>query len=104
MFPRHHETLGLAPAGLARNFHSLGTAVTSTENDAVEAVVMQRDFNRRVVDRWSDTEDRIKEEIAFLEARLAAIGDYGDCAYEKALARSYRLLLEEKRALVAGGA
>lgn len=37
------------------------------------------------------------EEIAYLEGRLIAIGHTGDCAYEKALAKSYQELLQERR-------
>ncbi len=40
---------------------------------------------------------RLIEEIAYLEARLHDIGITGDCAYEKALARSYDLLLKDRR-------
>ena len=40
---------------------------------------------------------RLIEEIAYLEARLIAIGQNGDCAYEKSMARSYRELLRERR-------
>lgn len=40
---------------------------------------------------------RLIEEIAYLEARLIAIGQNGDCAYEKSLARSYRELLSLRR-------
>ncbi len=40
---------------------------------------------------------RLVEEIAYLEARLTAIGQTGDCAYEKAMARSYRELLRQRR-------
>ena len=40
---------------------------------------------------------RLREEIAYLEARLISIGENGDCAYEKALARSYKQLLELRR-------
>ena len=40
---------------------------------------------------------RLVEEIAYLEARLIAIGHTGDCAYEKSLARSYRSMLHERR-------
>ena len=43
---------------------------------------------------------RLIEEIAYLEARLIAIGQTGDCAYEKSLARSYtELLLARRRQL-----
>ncbi len=40
---------------------------------------------------------RLIEEIAYLEARLIAMGQNGDCAYEKAMARSYRELLRQRR-------
>jgi len=40
---------------------------------------------------------RLLEEIAYLEARLIAIGQTGDCAYEKSLARSYSELLRTRR-------
>jgi hypothetical protein len=40
---------------------------------------------------------RLLEEIAYLEARLIAIGHTGDCAYEKSLARSYTELLRARR-------
>lgn len=40
---------------------------------------------------------RLLEEIAYLEARLMAIGQTGDCAYEKSLARSYSELLRTRR-------
>ena len=40
---------------------------------------------------------RLLEEIAYLEARLIAIGHNGDCAYEKAMARSYSELLKLRR-------
>jgi hypothetical protein len=40
---------------------------------------------------------RLVEEIAYLEARLIAIGHTGDCAYEKSLARTYSELLRTRR-------
>ncbi len=40
---------------------------------------------------------RLLEEIAYLEARLIAIGQNGDCAYEKVMERSYRELLLRRR-------
>jgi hypothetical protein len=40
---------------------------------------------------------RLLEEIAYLEARLITIGQTGDCAYEKAMARSYNQLLQLRR-------
>lgn len=45
----------------------------------------------------SPHQTRLLEEIAFLEARLHHIGQTGDCAYEKSLARSYDTLLRERR-------
>lgn len=42
------------------------------------------------------------EEIQFLERRLKAIGDAGDSAYEKLLARAYTDLLSERRRLLDG--
>ena len=47
------------------------------------------------------THSRLLEEIAYLEARLIAIGQTGDCAYEKSLARSYTELLRARRRQVA---
>jgi hypothetical protein len=44
---------------------------------------------------------RLLEEIAYLEARLIAIGQTGDCAYEKSLARSYSELLHTRRSQLA---
>ena len=41
--------------------------------------------------------DCLREEIAFFEGRLTQIGDAGDCAYERALSRIYRVLLVERR-------
>ncbi len=40
---------------------------------------------------------RLLEEIAYLEARLISIGHTGDCAYEKAMAKSYTQLLQQRR-------
>ncbi len=40
---------------------------------------------------------RLLEEIAYLEARLIAIGQTGDCAYKKSMARSYNQLLQQRR-------
>jgi hypothetical protein len=40
---------------------------------------------------------RLLEEIAYLEARLITIGQTGDCAYEKSMARSYSRLLQLRR-------
>ena len=45
----------------------------------------------------ADSINRLKEEIAFLEARLDEMGQSGDCAYEKALVRSYNERLAARR-------
>ncbi len=51
----------------------------------------------RVQPRHDKGHTRLLEEIAYLEARLLAIGETGDCAYEKSLARSYTELLHTRR-------
>lgn len=43
------------------------------------------------------TVDYLRQEIAFFEMRLAAMGERGDCAYERALSKAYRLLLRQRR-------
>lgn len=43
------------------------------------------------------TVDYLRQEIAFLEARLNEMGEKGDCAYEHALSKAYHVLLEERR-------
>lgn len=40
-------------------------------------------------------------EIAWFESRLSEIGETGDCAYEKALARSYLQAVDQRRARLA---
>jgi hypothetical protein len=40
-------------------------------------------------------------EIAWFESRLRQIGETGDCAYEKALARSYVQAVNQRRARLA---
>jgi hypothetical protein len=40
-------------------------------------------------------------EIAWFESRLREIGETGDCAYEKALARSYVQAVDQRRARLA---
>lgn len=49
----------------------------------------------------TEHQTRLLEEIAYLEARLHDIGETGDCAYEKSLARSYVHLLRERRSQLA---
>lgn len=39
---------------------------------------------------------RLLEEIAYMEARLRAIGQ-GDCAYERSLARTYAVMIHTRR-------
>ena len=41
--------------------------------------------------------DYLCQEIAFFETRLNEMGETGDCAYEHALSKAYRVLLEERR-------
>ena len=45
----------------------------------------------------ADSINRLQEEIAFLETRLDEMGGSGDCAYEKALVRSYNERLAARR-------
>lgn len=40
---------------------------------------------------------RLREEIAYMEARLAEIGDDGDCAYENAIIRFFEQQLAQRR-------
>ena len=41
---------------------------------------------------------RLREEIAYMEARLEEIGHDGDCAYEKAMIRFFEQELAARRA------
>ncbi len=41
---------------------------------------------------------RLREDIAYLEARLEEIGHDGDCAYEKAMIRFFEQELAARRA------
>ena len=43
------------------------------------------------------SEGQLLDEISWFEARLHAIGGNGDCAYEKALARSYEQAVTSHR-------
>lgn len=54
-------------------------------------------LSERVVQPQDDLQ-RITEEIAYMEARLAEIGHDGDCAYEKAIVRFFQEQLEVRRA------
>lgn len=42
-------------------------------------------------------QSQLREEIAFLEARLDEMLNCGDCAYEKALVRAYNERLADRR-------
>ena len=44
---------------------------------------------------------RLREEIAYMEARLAEIGDDGDCAYENAMIRFFEQELAQRRSRIA---
>ena len=43
------------------------------------------------------SEDQLLDEISWFETRLKEIGGNGDCAYEKALARSYEQAVTSHR-------
>jgi hypothetical protein len=44
-----------------------------------------------------DDPERLLEEIAYMESRLAEIGHDGDCAYEKAMIRFYHQQVAQRR-------
>ena len=48
------------------------------------------------------SESQLLDEISWFEGRLHAIGGNGDCAYEKALARSYEQAVSSHRERLAG--
>lgn len=43
-------------------------------------------------------EQSLREDIAYFEARLEEMGYNGDCAYERAIAKTFARLVEERRA------
>lgn len=45
---------------------------------------------------WAE-EACLLEDIAYLEARLEQMGHLGDCAYEKAMSRTYTVLVRERK-------
>jgi len=45
--------------------------------------------------------DYLRQEIAFFETRLNEMGGTGDCAYERALSKTYRILLQQRRGQLA---
>ncbi len=53
-------------------------------------------FYTTALPRVPETRSRLLEEIAWLESRLIEF-DRGDCAYEKAMVRSYTALLSARR-------
>lgn len=60
------------------------------------------DRDARLHEQMLDTsEARALNEIAYFEARLAAMGHSGDCAYEKSLVRAYRRFLRQRKYLLA---
>ncbi len=42
-----------------------------------------------------------RDDIAYLERRLSEMGSSGDCAYERALAGAFRIMLEQRRTMLA---
>ncbi len=40
---------------------------------------------------------QLRSEIAYMEARLLEMGYNGDCAYERAMAHTFRTLLDTRR-------
>lgn len=44
------------------------------------------------------SEEHIRDMVSYLRERLQAIGDQGDCAYERAMGTKYRELLQELEA------
>ena len=43
---------------------------------------------------------RLRDDIAYLEARLTEIGHDGDCAYEKAMIRFFEQQLAKRKAML----
>ncbi len=56
------------------------------------------DFYTAALPHGPHSETRLREEIAFLEARAQEVAHRADCAYENSLARTYRALLQARRA------
>jgi len=50
-----------------------------------------------VIDGDRAAERCLLEDIAYLEARLEQMGHLGDCAYEKAMTRTYAVLVRERQ-------
>lgn len=48
-------------------------------------------------------ERAVRDDIAYLERRLSEMGSSGDCAYERALAGAFRVMLEQRRTMLACG-
>lgn len=48
--------------------------------------------------RWGNkTADYLRQEIAFLEARLSEMEEKGNSAYEHAFSKAYTMLLQERK-------
>ena len=45
--------------------------------------------------------DYLRQEIAFFESRLNEMGESGDCAYEHALSKAYKVLLKQRKSQLA---
>lgn len=52
-------------------------------------------------DKGQISADYLRQEIAFFEARLKEMGETGDCAYERALSKTYRIFLQQRRGQLA---
>lgn len=55
----------------------------------------QRTLESLLGSRQAPTPAQIRDLSAYLENRLAIIGEQGDCAYERAMGTMYRSLLDE---------
>ncbi len=58
---------------------------------------MEMHFSSRHHGHGHDATDYLRQEIAFLEARLDEMGEKGDCAYEHALSKAYTAILRQRR-------
>lgn len=59
------------------------------------------DFYTAVLPRSEHSENRLVQEIAYLETRLHDLDHSGDCAYERSLVRTYAALLRTRRTQLA---
>ena len=58
--------------------------------------MMNAEMSNRGKGLMPDTQ-RLLEEIAYMEGRLAEIGHDGDCAYEKAIVRFFEQQVAERK-------